>query len=85
MDREEILRRAREMPGHMLVDVSGGAPAPANNGLRSELKALLNKHSAEAGSNTPDHILADFLLGCLATYDEALQARAAWYGRMDAP
>lgn len=41
-------------------------PAPANSELRSEIKRAINRASAENGSDTPDHILADYLLGCLA-------------------
>jgi len=46
-----------------------------------ELEQLLNKHSKERGSGTPDYILARYLAGCLANYDQALQDRARWYGR----
>ena len=46
--------------------------------LRSEIRTVLNRHSAENGSNTPDFILADYLLDCLRAFDHASQARAAW-------
>ncbi len=54
-------------------------PAPENNGLRSEIKAALNRASAENASDTPDHILADYLLGCLAAFDAAVNARRDWH------
>lgn len=54
-------------------------------GLRNDLASLLNRYSAENGSNTPDHLLADYLLGCLQVYNATLQERARWYGRMDVP
>lgn len=60
-------------------------PEAPNSELRSEIKAALNRHSAENGSNTPDHILADYLLACLAAYDAAVLARARWFGRIDEP
>lgn len=47
----------------------------------NELRALLNKYSKENGSNTPDHILADYLLQCLNALDTAVQLREKWYGR----
>lgn len=49
--------------------------------LRQELTALLNKHSAENGSNTPDWILADYLLRSLDAFEQATKAREIWYGR----
>lgn len=53
--------------------------------LVTELRELLNRHSAEGGSNTPDWILATFLLDCLAAFDAAVLARASFYGRLDVP
>ena len=63
-------------------------PPPAEDEpatLHRELQHLINRYSAESGSNTPDWILADYLLGCLELYDRTVQARARWYGRMDEP
>jgi hypothetical protein len=45
-----------------------------------ELTALLNKHSMEAsGGNTPDYILAKYLLACLDAFDAAVRLRQEWY------
>lgn len=48
--------------------------------LREELAALINRHSLENGSNTPDFILAEYLLGCLGAFDKAARERTHWYG-----
>lgn len=53
--------------------------------LESEVRAALSRHSAENGSNTPDFILAQYLMACLAAYDVAVMKRSSWYGRHDAP
>ena len=53
--------------------------------FRRELTAVLNKYSLENGSNTPDYMLADYLIECLRALDTTLRARARWYGRMDVP
>jgi hypothetical protein len=53
--------------------------------LRRDLTETLNRHSAENGSNTPDFLLAKFLLDCLNAFDEAVIGRAHWYGRLDRP
>ena len=50
--------------------------------LESELQRLLNYQSMESGSDTPDFILAAFLLGCLDAYNKALVAREKHYGRI---
>lgn len=49
--------------------------------LRKEIENTINKHSAENGSDTPDFILAEFLLDCLKAFDHAVNAREIWYGR----
>jgi len=47
----------------------------------SQLKNLINCHSKENGSDTPDFILAEYLNTCLEAYNLALVAREQWYGR----
>lgn len=49
--------------------------------LMSDLTEVLNRHSAENGSDTPDFILAQFLIGCLQAWDANVTAREIWYGR----
>jgi hypothetical protein len=46
-----------------------------------ELEQLINKHSIESESNTPDFILAEYLGNCLNTFNLALKRREDWYGR----
>lgn len=49
--------------------------------FQDELATLINRHSLENGSNTPDFLLADFLCDCLATWESAVEKREKWYGR----
>jgi len=49
--------------------------------LIKEIETAINKYSAENGSDTPDFILAEYLIGCLNAFDIALTAREKWYGR----
>ena len=49
--------------------------------FEKELENLINKHSLENQSNTPDFILAKFLSSCLSAYNEAAQRKADWFGR----
>lgn len=52
--------------------------APESKDFRTELASLINRHSLENGSNTPDFILADYLVRCLATFDECVLWRQRW-------
>lgn len=47
--------------------------------FRKELTSLINRYSRENGSNTPDFILATFLISCLKAFDEAVNTRKDWY------
>ena len=49
--------------------------------FRVELETLINRHSKENGSNTPDFILADYLVDCLNIFDKTMQVRDKWYGK----
>lgn len=49
--------------------------------FRTELSSLLNRHSMENRSNTPDLILREYLCACLMAFDTATNARESWYGR----
>lgn len=46
--------------------------------VEDEIRAVLNRYSAEAPSGTPDHILAVYLVDCLKAYNEAVSQRAVW-------
>jgi hypothetical protein len=67
------------------VDLAG-RPAPPEGHtylyteLEVELARLLNRHSAENESGTPDHILADYLIECLKTFNKIVGRRAQWRG-----
>lgn len=43
--------------------------------LRQRIQHAINETSAENGSNTPDYVLANFLMGCLTAFDAAVNAR----------
>ena len=49
------------------------------------LEEAINCHSVENESNTPDFILAQFLRGCLVSWNMAVQQRENWYGRDPRP
>jgi hypothetical protein len=49
--------------------------------FEQELRRLINAHSLENLSGTPDMILAEYLSHCLQTFNIAMQQRERWYGR----
>jgi len=51
--------------------------------FEEELRALINKHSLEGMSNTPDFILAGFLQNVLTDWNHATRARDRWTGSIN--
>ena len=51
--------------------------------LLKELADVLNRNSAENASNTPDFILAKYLIFCLNAFNETIKLREAWYGEKE--
>lgn len=47
--------------------------------FESELIALINKHSKEKESNTPDYVLAKYLCSCLDAFNAAIKGREIWH------
>ena len=45
-----------------------------------DLEQVINRHSAESPSGTPDYILAKFLTQVLKGYNDAVSERAEWRG-----
>lgn len=48
--------------------------------VAKDIAAVLNKHSVENDSNTPDYILAAYLMDCLQGYADAVRCRDEGYG-----
>ena len=65
-------KAAREAPGK-------------RQSLTDELRAVLNRHSAENTSGSPDFILAEYMMDCLTAFNAATNRREAWYGREQDP
>ena len=53
--------------------------------IKNELAGLINSHSLENGSNTPDFILAAYLLNCLTVFDHANNWNTAWHSKDGVP
>lgn len=53
--------------------------------FEKELTDLLNRHSVESDSNTPDFILARYLCGCLLAWTVNTNKRDDWRSMDKAP
>ena len=58
----------------MSIHVKGGY-------IRSEIEGLLNCYSRENASNTPDFILAAYMIACLEAFEKTSVQREAWFGK----
>ncbi len=50
--------------------------------FEEELENLINRHSQENASNTPDYILASYLSNCLDAFNQATYKRELHYNRI---
>lgn len=48
--------------------------------FKRELKSLINRYNRESISNTPDFILAEYLMVCLDNFETMVNVRTVWYG-----
>jgi hypothetical protein len=44
-----------------------------------DLMDLINRHSLENESDTPDYVLATYLVSCLESYNEAVNSRKEYF------
>lgn len=47
--------------------------------FKSELEKLINHHSMQDISGTPDHILANYLIECLKVFDQSQNQCIEWH------
>lgn len=70
MTNEEVMNRVETLPTE-------------DSKLKEEIHILLNKVSRENNSDTPDFILAEYMLSCLRAFEKATNEREVWYGRIE--
>ena len=46
----------------------------------NKVEEVINQFSIENKSNTPDYILAEFMVSCLAAFEATSLRREAWFG-----
>jgi hypothetical protein len=83
MERAKAAERSRDEFQKRLEPLHG-KPAwtqHTGDGFIKDLQHLINYHSLENGSNTPDWILAEYLSGCLVHFNTTMRSREKYYGR----
>lgn len=50
-----------------------------NQNFQKSLETLINRFSKESDSNTPDYMLASFLMGCLENWNRHIGERDKWH------
>lgn len=50
-----------------------------------EIAAVINRYSRENVSDTPDFVLAEFLVNCLHSFEQGIASRRAFYGEVTTP
>lgn len=54
-----------------------------NSDFKKDLTSLLNTYCKENESNSPDFILAEYLLSCLNAFNIASNKKDEWHGLQD--
>lgn len=47
--------------------------------FKKDLASVINKHSRERFSNTPDFILAEYIYQCLSAYERTIKMNFDWH------
>ena len=68
-------RRQGEIMAENNSEFVGGS-AEKQKAFGDDLRALINKYSLENDSNTPDIVLACYLLSCLQAFNQSVNSRA---------
>ena len=61
------------------MKVSRNMPIRNIEKFRTEVRELVNRLSIDGECNTPDFILADYLVNCLQNFDETTKLRDVWH------
>lgn len=57
------------------------APESPESLLAKGFESVINQNNRENASNTPDFILAQYLVSCLVAFEQASNHRENWFGK----
>jgi len=70
----------RETVEEIAVRMTEEFDAIKRENLVKHFERFVNCHSLENDGDTPDFILAEYLVSCLETYNKTVRRRDQWYG-----
>ena len=73
-----IAEDVRDAKAHAKLEKTFREAREAERAFQADLARVINKHSRENRSNTPDFILAGYLVNCLEAYEAAMERRKEW-------
>jgi hypothetical protein len=76
-----LIPKEESHPVDQQVSRGVGGQCGAEMNIVKDIATIINRHSRENASNTPDFILAEYLERCLITFEMASNAREKWYGK----
>jgi surfactin synthase thioesterase subunit len=62
-----------------------GSDQPSRSDFAEALENLINTYTSENESDTPDFILAEYMMNALHAFELASRAREDWYGHRHEP
>lgn len=78
---DEALQMVKEVAIMCSEDYKIDNNLKSETNFRNELTKLINKYSLENDSDTPDFILANYIVGQLQVFNDIVEQREKWYGR----
>jgi len=88
-ENEVLKAKVEELQARLIAETSKIEDEPedevecrfANIDFKDDLKSLLNTWNIERDTNTPDWLIADYLVNCLLSLTSLVNGREIWYGR----
>lgn len=77
---DQVLKQCEILQEEMYKDAIDPPIDTRPQTFLSGLQTLINKHGKESGSDTPDFILANYLIGCLEVYNQSVKDRDRYFG-----
>ena len=65
-------------PSNMCYHCLQSPETEKRKNLRKDLQIIINCHGQENSSNTPDFILADYIIDCLEVFNKTVENRMKW-------
>lgn len=76
---DQVLKQCEVLQEEMYKDATDPPIDTRPQTFELELQKLINKHGRESGSDTPDFVLANYLIGCLEVFNQSVKDRDKYF------